>query len=216
MVSSVKLSPEVIAQAGLRLLNDVGLDGLTMRLVAKDLGVQASALYWHVKGKQELLDEMATAMVLHGYESLELPGRGVSWDDWVVDTSFQLRRAMLAYRDGGKVLAGTNIKHPSVFRTTELTLRTLQDADFPLVYAARTYPIVYHYTVGFTIEEQARHGDNYADNPYDSEQLLARIDVQRFPLTASMRPYLFEDDTDAAFEHGLRIILLGMKAGTPG
>ncbi|WP_132114529.1 TetR/AcrR family transcriptional regulator C-terminal domain-containing protein [Actinocrispum wychmicini] len=212
----MKLSPEVIAEAGLRLLNEVGLDGLTMRLVAKDLGVQASALYWHVKGKQELLDEMATIMVLRRNESLELPGRGVSWDDWVVDGAFGFRRAMLAYRDGGKVVAGTNITHPVIHRTTELTLRALQDADFPLVYVARTYPVVYHYTVGFTIEEQARHGSDYAENPYNLDKQVAKIDVQRFPLTASMLPHLFEDDADSAFEHGLRTILLGMKAGAPG
>jgi TetR/AcrR family tetracycline transcriptional repressor len=209
----MKLSPEVIAQAALRLLNEVGLDGLTMRLVAKELGVQASALYWHLKNKQELLDAMATVMFVEANANAESPRRGVSWQDWIVGRAGDLRRAMLHYRDGGKVLAGTNITHPAVHRATELTLRTLQDADFPLDYIVRTYPVVYYYTVGFTIEEQARIGVDYAENPYERDTLVSTVDVQRFPLTASVISILFDPDVDTGFEHGLRIILLGMQAG---
>ena len=40
----------------------MGLDGLTLRAIAKELDVQAPALYWHFKNKQALLDEMATEM----------------------------------------------------------------------------------------------------------------------------------------------------------
>lgn len=51
-----------VVDTALRLLNEVGLDGLTLRRIAKELNVQAPALYWHFKNKQELLDEMATEM----------------------------------------------------------------------------------------------------------------------------------------------------------
>jgi AcrR family transcriptional regulator len=40
----------------------VGLDGLTLRAIARELDVQAPALSWHFKDKQALLDEMATEM----------------------------------------------------------------------------------------------------------------------------------------------------------
>jgi TetR/AcrR family transcriptional regulator, tetracycline repressor protein len=212
-LSSMKLNSGLIAQAALKLLNEVGLDGLTMRLVAKELGVQASALYWHVKNKQELLDAMATIMFVEGSEDVESPRRGVSWEDWVVDCASGLRQAMLRYRDGGKVLAGTNVSHPAVFRAGELTLRTLQDANFPLSYAARSYPVIFHYTVGFTIEEQARTGSDYEESPYTPEQLATLVDADRFPLMARSVGELFEPDSDAAFEHGLRIIIAGMRAG---
>ncbi|HEX8806526.1 MAG TPA: TetR family transcriptional regulator, partial [Candidatus Aquilonibacter sp.] len=54
------LSRETIVQAALELLNELGIDGLTVRALASRLGVRAPTLYWHVKNKQELLDEMAT------------------------------------------------------------------------------------------------------------------------------------------------------------
>ena len=48
-----------VAAAGLKLLNEAGLHGLTLRAIAKELDVKAPALYWHFKDKQALLDEMA-------------------------------------------------------------------------------------------------------------------------------------------------------------
>ncbi len=51
-----------VADTALRLLNEVGLDGLTLRAIAKELDVKAPALYWHFKDKQALLDEMASEM----------------------------------------------------------------------------------------------------------------------------------------------------------
>ncbi|MFF5945755.1 TetR family transcriptional regulator, partial [Streptomyces althioticus] len=51
-----------VADTALRLLNEVGLDGLTLRAIAKELDVKAPALYWHFRDKQALLDEMATQM----------------------------------------------------------------------------------------------------------------------------------------------------------
>jgi TetR/AcrR family tetracycline transcriptional repressor len=209
----VKLSTEVIARTALTLLADVGLDGLTMRLVAKELGVQASALYWHLKNKQELLDAMATLMFVEASDNVESPRRDEAWEDWLVDRSTSMRRVMLRYRDGARVMAGTSVSHPVLARTAELVLRALQDAGFPLEYAARTYPAIYHYTVGFTIEEQARLGLDYAENPYTGDRLATQFDATRFPLVSAALPYLFDTNTDVGFEHGLRIILLGMRAG---
>ena len=47
-----------VVTAAIELLDEVGLDGLTLRRLAQELGVQAPALYWHFKDKQELLDQM--------------------------------------------------------------------------------------------------------------------------------------------------------------
>ncbi|GAA3108409.1 TetR/AcrR family transcriptional regulator C-terminal domain-containing protein [Pseudonocardia yunnanensis] len=208
----MKINREQIARTALGLLNDVGLDGLTMRLVAKELGVQAPALYWHVRNKQELLDAMATILFIEATERLELPGRDVGWAQWLGDQARGLRRTMLHYRDGARTLAGTNVTDPVIFRTIELTLRTLQDAGFSLRDAAQAVPAVLHYTIGFTIEEQARGGEAYdTDNPYDPEQVAARCDAERFPLTTQALNDLFDPDTDAGFEHGLQIILTGIR-----
>lgn len=106
------LNRQDIARSGLKLLNDVGLNGLTLRLIAAELGVKAPALYWHMKNKQELLDEMATQMYVDAAADREPPEPLQEWD-LVAHQARALHRMMLAYRDGGKVFAGpTSTKRP--------------------------------------------------------------------------------------------------------
>ncbi|MFF0490617.1 TetR/AcrR family transcriptional regulator C-terminal domain-containing protein [Nocardia sp. NPDC003482] len=206
----VKLTVDLIARTALELLNEVGLDGLTMRQLAARLNVQAPALYWHVKNKQELLDAMATIMYVDTVADIEAPRRGESWQEWAAGWARRLRRTLLRYRDGARVFAGTAASDPVVFRTVELTLRTLCDAGFSLRDAARGFPAVLHYTVGFTIEEQARSGLAYdADNPY--RRMGEVVDPERFPLTAAALGDLFDPDTDAGFDDGLRVVLAGLR-----
>jgi TetR/AcrR family transcriptional regulator, tetracycline repressor protein len=136
----------------------------------------------------------------------------VGWAEWLGDRARRLRHTMLRYRDGARVLAGTDVTDPVMFRAVELPLRALQDAGFSLRDAARAVPAVLHYTTGFTIEEQARGGEAYGmDNPYDPEPVAARCAAERFPLTTQALNDLFDPDSDAGFEHGLQIILTGIR-----
>lgn len=75
------LNRETIARAGLALLDEKGSDGLTMRALAASLGVQAPALYWHVKNRRELIDLMGEVIVQEAYESFDLSTApwDVSW-----------------------------------------------------------------------------------------------------------------------------------------
>ncbi|MEV0644514.1 TetR/AcrR family transcriptional regulator C-terminal domain-containing protein [Phytomonospora sp. NPDC050363] len=209
----MKIDANLIARTSLGLLNDVGLEGLTMRAVAKELDIKAPALYWHVKGKQELLDEMAEVMFVETVDGLESPARGETWEDWLLDTTRRLRRGMLRYRDGARVFAGTNISHPAMFRTTELTLRTLTDAGFSPPEAARGFPVLFHYTVGFTIEEQARLGHTYAEeNPYARGMPSSNLDASRYPLSAATLGEMWRDNPDETFDDGARTIIAGLRS----
>jgi TetR/AcrR family tetracycline transcriptional repressor len=205
----VALTSDTIARTALKVLDDVGLDGLTMRLLAKELGVQAPTLYWHVKNKQELLDAMADLMSAEAAEGLEAPSRDTSWQEWTADLVRRMRRTMLRHRDGARVSAGAYSRSTAVPRTIELTLRTLSDGGFSVAEAARAFPVLLHYAVGFTIEEQARTGLAYdGKSPYSAG--LA-VDPAKYPLTASVREDLYAVDSEANFEYGLRIILTGMS-----
>jgi TetR/AcrR family tetracycline transcriptional repressor len=209
-VSTVPITPDLIARAGLRLLNDVGLDGLTMRMVAKELDVQAPTLYWHVKNKHELLDLMAGLITAEAADGVEGPGRNETWQQWIAGLARRMRDAMLRYRDGARVTAGSYSTGPSIGRTFELVLRTLTDAGFSATEAARAFPSVLHYVVGFTIEQQARTGENYeGPNPYAQTMT---IDETRYPLTASVTKELDAVDSDDNFEYGLHIVLAGIEA----
>ena len=208
----MKLDAASIATAALGLLDETGVEGLTMRKVAAALDVQAPALYWHVKNKRELLDAMGRALFVSAVRGVEAPRRETPWQDWLVELARRLRSTLLRYRDGARVLAGTNVSDDSMWRLTELTLRTLEDAGFSIRDAARVYPILLHFTIGFVIEEQAQTGVEYPDgNPYQPERIGQAVDAERFPLTARMVDDLFAADPDEEFEYGLRAILAGIR-----
>lgn len=191
----VGLGRDAIVRAALALLNDVGLEGLTLRRLADELDVQAPALYWHVKNKAELLDGMAAAIFHDALDDVEAPRRGESWVDWTADCAHRLRTAMLTYRDGAHVLSGTCLSHASG-RPLELAMRTLCDAGFSVRDAARGIAAVYSYVQGFTVEEQST-------GPGEP-------DAARFPLAAHAWVELTKD-ADERFEHGLRLLLSGLR-----
>uniref|UniRef100_UPI00366ED77C TetR/AcrR family transcriptional regulator C-terminal domain-containing protein n=2 Tax=Bacillati TaxID=1783272 RepID=UPI00366ED77C len=142
-----------VADTALRLLNEVGLDGLTLRAIARELDVKAPALYWHFKDKQALLDEMATEMYRRMVAGAALdPADG--WRERLLKANRGLRTALLGYRDGAKVFSGsrfTGIEHAAQM---EDNLRLLTAAGLTLPQAARALNTTYLYTLGFVTEEQ--------------------------------------------------------------
>lgn len=201
------LSVDTIARTALAQLDETGLDKLTMRVVAGALEVQPAALYWHVKNKQELLDAMAATIFADAVAGLEAPRAGEGWEQWLADLARALRASMLRHPDGARIFAGSNLSEPALFRCTELALRTLQDAGFPIQQAARAVAALMHYTIGFTIEEQAHRAAS--TSPATHAEL---VDATRFPLTAQayVDDGLWDTDTDGCFEYGLELILTGM------
>jgi AcrR family transcriptional regulator len=192
----MRLDRTVVVRTALEQLNEVGLDGLTLRRIAAELDVQAPALYWHVKNKRELLDDMAATIFTDALSDLETPRKGESWVEWTAETARRLRSTMLAYRDGARVLSGTYLSNTALGRPMELALRTLCDAGFTIRDAARGITSVYSYVQGFTIEEQ-------------TEQSVPEPD-DRFPLAARARQDL-TGDADERFEHGLQLMLSGLR-----
>ena len=76
------LDQSQIVQAALALLDEVGFDGLTMRNLAKKLGVQAASLYWHVRNKQDLLSLLPKKSARQCVSQTgHYPGR-ISWKQW--------------------------------------------------------------------------------------------------------------------------------------
>lgn len=142
-----------MADTALRLLNEVGLDGLTLRAIAKELDVKAPALYWHFKDKQALLDEMATEMYRRMVADAPLAPED-TWRDRLLKSNRGLRDALLGYRDGAKVFSGSRFTGTPHAVEMERTLRLFTEAGFTLAQAVRAASTSYLYTIGFVTEEQ--------------------------------------------------------------
>lgn len=99
---NLTLDRDAILQAAFDLLDEAGLDGITMRALAKRLGVQAPALYWHVADKAALISMMALELYRAGRE------RRDGCDnprDWLMQLGLALRDSLAAHRDAPRLLA---------------------------------------------------------------------------------------------------------------
>jgi AcrR family transcriptional regulator len=210
----VGLEREGVVRTALRLLDEVGLDGLTVRKLASELGVQAPALYWHFQNKQELLDEMATTVFADAVHEFGLPGEGTTWEEWAAEYARQLRRMLLRYRDGARMFSGRYLTDNALFASMESALRKFTEAGFSLPNAASGLLTLYCYTVGFTIEEQAvypRPGKR--SQQYDLRKRAERIDRERFPLALAVGEVAFTR-FEERFEQGIQSIIGGLHPGS--
>lgn len=208
---TTNLSPERVARTALALLDEVGLEGLSLRCIAKQLNVQAPALYWYFKNKQALLDEMATTMLqdlLAAAPSFIPPE--LSWHELVVLRMQALRAMLLRYRDGAKVFSGTFLTDPGTLQGLELQLQTFTQAGLSLAQATRAFQTLFTYTIGFVIEEQAVIPiPGKRDERYTPEKRAKRIGSGQFPLALAAGEELFTQ-FDEGFSEGLRLILAGI------
>ncbi|MFG3252359.1 TetR/AcrR family transcriptional regulator C-terminal domain-containing protein [Streptomyces sp. NPDC048172] len=206
---AARLDRDQVVRTALKLLDEVGLEGLTLRRLAKELDVQAPALYWHFANKQALLDEMATALQRELDETGAHPDPAVPWQDWFAEMFRHLRRGLLRHRDGAKVFGGTRLTGTGHAARQEELLRHLTGAGFAPGAAARAFFIAYTFTMGFVIEEQAVHPMPGERAPgYDVAERAARLSDH--PLAAQVSGDLF-GDFDTRFEEGLAAVVAGVE-----
>lgn len=200
------LDREKVLDTALRLIDEVGLDGLSLRRLAKELGVQAPALYWHFSSKKELLDHLVAAANERAEKGTTgLPAPGQTWDDWLAEGMRVRRRAMLAHRDGARLASG-NRPTPDSFPRIERTLAVLVEAGFTPEDAIRAVLVLGHYVSGFVLDEQG-DAERVDDEP-------PALDSEEFPLLASGGRVALDRDT--LFEYGLQRLLDGMRAQVNG
>lgn len=204
-----KLDTRQVIETALRLLNEVGLEGLTLRTIAKALGVQAPALYWHFENKQALLDEMATEM----YRRMAAAAKRARHDTWqkrLLASNRALRAALLTYRDGARVFSGSRFTGLEHADEMEATLRIMVDAGFTLRQAVRASAALYLFTIGFVTEEQGVEPlPGQRREGYDVGERARRMAA--YPLSAAAGAEIFER-YDERFEDGLKLILAGIEA----
>ncbi|MBL1081348.1 TetR/AcrR family transcriptional regulator C-terminal domain-containing protein [Streptomyces actinomycinicus] len=198
-----------VTDTALRLLNEVGLDGLTLRAIAKELDVKAPALYWHFKDKQALLDEMATEMYRRMVTGTALDPAD-TWRERLLKINRGLRAALLDYRDGARVFSGSRFMGTDHAADLEANLRLLTEAGFTLAQAVDAGRTAHMYTLGFVTEEQGVQPlPGERREGYDVEERARRL--AEFPLAAAAGKFLF-DGWDQQFEEGLALVVAGVAA----
>lgn len=205
----VSTTQQRIVAAALELLKRDGLNNLSLRKLAAELHMQAPALYWHFKNKEVLVDYMAEAILEKEFKDIEPRREEESWQDWLVKHMTRLRKAMLAYPDGARVVAGAHL-YPAITlaRSMECGLISLSSAGIDLQTARRIITAATTYTFGYVIEEQAA----------PTAEQMAEFDVEAFlepypHMAASMQNEDWtQQSQDEEYLSGLRYIIRGSVA----
>ena len=93
------LSRASLVSAALGLVQDEGLEALTMRGLADRLNVKAASLYWHVRDRRELLELLAESILE------KVPAtRGTNWRLGVLNAAAALRMALVSQQDADRIL----------------------------------------------------------------------------------------------------------------
>ncbi len=127
---TARIEPDAIVRAAIRLLDAQGIEGVSTRRLAEELGISGPSLYWHFENKRALLDHMAEAMLAQALPSPDPAFAEPDWRKWLTIAARAIRRAMVTHRDGATVIAGSRPtgKHPTLNRPA--MVERLRDEGF--------------------------------------------------------------------------------------
>jgi TetR/AcrR family tetracycline transcriptional repressor len=209
--SRPSLDRAMVVQTAMALLKKVGLDGLTTRRLAAELGVKSPALYWHFHNKQELLDAMADALIRAA--GMGPPRSGETWQQWLARRARAYRTSLLAYPDSARIVAEARQLSPAAIRAFNEELQAMVDLGFDPVQALRTITALTNYVNGFILQEQSsRQHATHGSVPRDALAALLS-ERQTTPLLVAFAeggsPY-----NEASFEYGLQALIEGCAAAS--
>lgn len=201
------LTRERIYAAALRMVDARGLQMLSMRTLAAELGVTAMALYRHAPSKAALLDGLLDLVVQEMETSLQAAGE---WEEQVLAMARAFRRTMLAHPGVLPLFSTRPAASMQSLRTFERLLAVLRQAEFDDRTLVHAYYTLFTYAMGFVMAEVVRaqngHGGTEAGcDPYET------LPGDEFPLVLGLTPHV-EMFGEEQYEFGLRVILDGLRA----
>jgi TetR/AcrR family transcriptional regulator, tetracycline repressor protein len=206
------LSRDRILEAALRLVDAEGIDALSMRRLAADLGVNPMSIYHHVSGKDALIAGLVEAVFSEARPPT--PDEG-TWQERVRQSARVYRRLVRAHPNLVlALLADAAAVSVGIIQIAEPVYAALDDAGLSPLIAAHAADTVADFVHGFVLGEVANPSGQWDIGP----ELLSRTDGHQAARVPTMRR-IFESlaeqgaqyDYEAAFEAGLDILVRGIE-----
>lgn len=217
-----RLSRERVLAGAVALADRDGLEAVTMRQLASELGVEAMSLYYHVANKDELLDGMVELVMEEINRAVAGPARpGDTWKVKLRDRILTSRRVMLAHPWAPTLFETRATMTPPVIAYFDTTLGLLVEGGFSYDLAHHSMHALGSRALGFT-QELFQPGSDEAEEA-SVEMLEAMAD--QFPHLTGMVAAVAHDepgdtlgwcDDQSEFEFGLDLILDGLERMVAG
>ena len=187
-----------IVEASIKILNRDGIEGLTMRTIAKELSIKAASLYNHIRSQKELFAEIAEYMVAR----TPMPDSDGAPYDFLIQTSWAYRNILKTVRDSVAIFENSMPNTPRrVDIIRNLSKKLLEFGVLPENLMTISN-MLNNYTLSFTADET-----RYKNTP---PELLAAVS-QMFE--SGGNPIITgEVDFDAQFLYGLEVLFAGVKS----
>lgn len=202
------LSREAVVAAAVRVADDAGLTGVSMRSVAREAGVEAMSLYHHVRSKDDLLDELADWV----YTAIALPERASPWRLAMTQRADSTRAAITRHPWSLGLMESRRNAGPALTGHHDAVLGCLRSNGFDVRLAMHAVSVLDAYVYGFTLSEL-----NLPMRPDETEEEFAAT----LGLTAEAYPHIAEAMAEAVvgqdyafadeFGWGLELVLDGLE-----
>ena len=208
------LSREAIVATALDVLRAEGMDAVSMRRVAADLGTGPASLYAHVAGKDELLDLLYDEVV--GAVPLFEPDPA-RWKEQATQLWSDCRAVLAGAGDIARYSLGRVPMGPNALRISELTMSMLRSGGVPDQAVAWAVDVVGMFVTANAVEDAvtadlARKGRDPQEYYDQVHRYFAGLPADRFPITAMLVPQLMTGTGDERFRFGLALLVGGLAA----
>jgi AcrR family transcriptional regulator len=219
---AVALSREQVLRAGVELAARDGIESLTMRKLAAELGVAPMTLYYYVPNKDELLDGMVDTV----FGEIEPPPPGVEWRAAMRRRAISTREALNRNRWAVGLMESRATPGPESFRLHDAVLGCLREAGFSIELAIHAYSVLDAYIYGFALQEKTVPFETAAESAAVAETQVREFDERaesgQLASLEEVFPHLAEVvgghvakvgyDFESEFEYGLDLILDALEA----
>jgi AcrR family transcriptional regulator len=213
----VPLSKERVLRAAVALAARDGIESLTMRKLAGELGVGAMSLYHYVPNKEQLLDGMVDIV----FSEIELPSTDVDWKTAMRRRAFSTREVLNRHRWAVGLMESRTSPGPANLRLHNAVLGCLREAGFSIEMAIHAYSVQDAYIYGFALQEKSLPFESAEEAAAVAEEQVREFaelaEERQFAALAEAFPYLAEVvaghvakvgyDFASEFEYGLDLIL---------
>ena len=205
-----------IVQTALELIDEEGLDALSMRRLGRRLHAGATTLYWYVSSKDQLLDLVVDE--IFGELTLDQVG-GAGWRAQVEAVARDFRRTILRHRNLALVLSERVTMGPKALAALEWLLTLLVDeGGFDRRTAVMIYNAVVSFTAGWAILETREPTGPIGVGMTQEEvglavlEMVGKLPPDRFPNLIAASKDLMTVSEDDRFEFALERLLDGIEA----
>jgi AcrR family transcriptional regulator len=201
-----------VLDAAIRVADRGGVEAITMRQVAQELGVEAMSLYHHVPNKDAILDGVVDAV----FAAIELPRAGCGdWRDAIGERASSARAVLSRHSWALGLMDSRRNPGPATLRHHNAVLGVLREAGFTLPMAVHAVSLIDSYVGGFVLQEANLPVTTQDDLEHVAGSILGHLPADELPyLTEVIVDHALQPGYDhtSEFGYGLDLILEALEA----